>query len=214
MSTPLLLDSIAAFPAHRLRKTETIIVREDGTRYVEKQQTDGSVVAEEREPIPMPVKDMDKLNKPDKVIDKLYISAMEAAMNWPAIESEGITHVVNLAVQCADNYFPDKLQYHAVKLVDLSFADALKFIPDGVKFIDSAIEGGGAVLVHCQAGISRSSTFVAAYLMFKHNYTVEQALGIIRDARPIISPNPGFRRQLGEYEQRLKAERSAQGPKQ
>ena len=52
------------------------------------------------------------------------------------------------------------------------------------------------VLVHCMAGISRSVTIVAAYIVRKFKKTSEEALGQIRRKRSIINPNEGFIRQL------------------
>jgi protein-tyrosine phosphatase len=56
------------------------------------------------------------------------------------------------------------------------------------------------VYVHCEQGISRAPTIVAAYLMQKHKWTVKQALEFIRSKRPQINPNPGFRKYLAAHE--------------
>ncbi|WFC97488.1 hypothetical protein MYAM1_000202 [Malassezia yamatoensis] len=58
----------------------------------------------------------------------------------------------------------------------------------------------GSVLVHCQAGCSRSVTIVAAYLMWSRDLRVEQALHVIRRQRPIAEPNDGFKKQLQMYQ--------------
>jgi len=50
--------------------------------------------------------------------------------------------------------------------------------------------------VHCAAGISRSSSVVCAFLMATESLTFEQALEEVKKARPFVSPNMGFRRQL------------------
>jgi hypothetical protein len=48
-------------------------------------------------------------------------------------------------------------------------------------------------------GISRSATVVAAYLMFRHGLTPDEAITWLRICRPIINPNSGFREQLQDY---------------
>ena len=67
-------------------------------------------------------------------------------------------------------------------------------------FADNARDNGGKVLVHCHAGISRSATVCIAYLMYKNNFTLEQAFDHVRSRRGVISPNLNFMQQLQEFE--------------
>ena len=48
-------------------------------------------------------------------------------------------------------------------------------------------------------GISRSATVVCAYLIAEEGMTGPAAIDFVRERRPIICPNVGFRRQLDEY---------------
>jgi protein-tyrosine phosphatase len=64
------------------------------------------------------------------------------------------------------------------------------------KFIDESLEKDKTILIHCAAGISRSPTVLAYYLMVSRGINVGDALDIIRLARPTIGPNYGFRTQL------------------
>lgn len=59
------------------------------------------------------------------------------------------------------------------------------------------------MLVHCQAGISRSPTIVIAYLMKKFNLKLDDAYSQVRSKRPIISPNLVFYSQLMDYESKI-----------
>lgn len=59
--------------------------------------------------------------------------------------------------------------------------------------------GQGTVLVHCQAGISRSSTIVTAYLMRRNGISREEAFEMVRRVRGHVKPNAGFWDQLGVY---------------
>lgn len=66
--------------------------------------------------------------------------------------------------------------------------------------IKAALKRGSTVLVHCAAGISRSPTLVAAYLMLERGWTAEAALDFLGKRRIGIMPNHGFREALeGAY---------------
>nr|WP_049913063.1 dual specificity protein phosphatase [Halococcus thailandensis] len=50
----------------------------------------------------------------------------------------------------------------------------------------------GSVLIHCTAGISRSSTLVATMLAAEEQRKFDDALDIVRDARPHALPHPAL----------------------
>jgi dual specificity phosphatase 12 len=62
--------------------------------------------------------------------------------------------------------------------------------------IRNALAKGKRVLVHCSAGVSRSATLVAAYLMLERNLTAQGAINHIISRRDCANPNDGFRRKL------------------
>ena len=59
-----------------------------------------------------------------------------------------------------------------------------------------APRGGGGVLVHCHAGVSRSAAVVTAHVMRTRRLDPDEALAVVRAAHPAADPNPGFRTQL------------------
>jgi protein-tyrosine phosphatase len=52
------------------------------------------------------------------------------------------------------------------------------------------------VLVHCAAGVSRSASFVIAYIMKSRKIGFDEAYTFVKSKRPIITPNSGFVKQL------------------
>lgn len=64
-------------------------------------------------------------------------------------------------------------------------------------FVHKHVESGRNVLVHCAAGISRSTTLVLYYMLKYRGYkSVDEALEKVRERRPDANPNRGFLRVL------------------
>jgi dual specificity phosphatase 12 len=57
----------------------------------------------------------------------------------------------------------------------------------------------GGVLVHCYAGVSRSSSFVIAYMIKEFLLSYDDAKEKVKKHRPCIHPGDGFVRQLQHY---------------
>lgn len=72
-------------------------------------------------------------------------------------------------------------------------------------FIDSQVNAGNQVLIHCRAGQSRSATLLAAYIMKKTGCTAAEALNWIATKRPIIYPQQPFLDLLHAYEKELRS---------
>ena len=84
--------------------------------------------------------------------------------------------------------------------MDSETQDIKQYFDQSGKFIDDAIKNGGRVMVHCHAGISRSSSIILAYLIKYKNMSFDEALATAQKKREKINPNPGFVKQLKEYE--------------
>lgn len=84
-----------------------------------------------------------------------------------------------------------------INIKDTNDTDLLQYLDECTDFIH--LHKTGRVLVHCQAGASRSVAVVAAYLMRYHYLSLSQAMSCIRDARPLAWPNEGFMHQLQMY---------------
>jgi protein-tyrosine phosphatase len=62
----------------------------------------------------------------------------------------------------------------------------------------------GNVLIHCYAGMNRSATVTAAYLMTIKELTAQQAIDIIKKKKPETFTPMNFRPALKSYEELLK----------
>uniref|UniRef100_A0A0N5AXK6 Tyrosine-protein phosphatase domain-containing protein n=1 Tax=Syphacia muris TaxID=451379 RepID=A0A0N5AXK6_9BILA len=69
--------------------------------------------------------------------------------------------------------------------------------------IEEQRKSGGKVLIFCGMGISRSASFVVAYLMCIEKMTLHDAYKNVQRVRNIICPNVGFFKQMIELEYKL-----------
>jgi len=112
-------------------------------------------------------------------------------------------HNIGLVVNASKNipfYFKHILGYRVAVDDDPSEHETmLEFVPTAVQLIDDTVRMGRGVLVHCYAGIQRSSTVVAAYLMKTKHMTAVEAMRYIKDRKPeAFSPVPTFEHALDE----------------
>ena len=160
---------------------------------------------------------------------KLFLGSVLVAKDRARLQANKITHVVNAAreISCSfadDDHAPGApLTYLHLSLKD-DADDANALVKEDAKedgektapatfpifektnaFIDEACRPSknGAVLVHCQAGISRSAMLVMAYLMHKQDASLKQAWEAVKEKRHNAGPNETFIRVLQRYEEHL-----------
>lgn len=141
-----------------------------------------------------------------RILPRLYLSGEDAVKSKSNLKSNGITHILNLTTN-VENLFEPELNYKKIRVNDVSNEDMTHCFDQSIEFIQKAFEENetNRVLVHCNAGVSRSASVVIAYLLKTGQYSsFEQAYEFLRAARPAVSPNPGFIRQLKEFESRIK----------
>ncbi|KAJ6531270.1 protein-tyrosine phosphatase-like protein [Mycena capillaripes] len=134
----------------------------------------------------------------------IYLGPCSAASSKSFLTAKSITHVLSIGASPKENI--DGVVYHRVSLTDSPSSSISSVCDSASTIIDAALKSKnatGRIFIHCSAGISRSPTIVAAYLMKRHGMTLKAALGQIVRARPQVSPNPGFLGQLKELEMEL-----------
>ncbi len=124
------------------------------------------------------------------------------AQDLQILKATEITHVINIATGI-ENFFDSNFVYLKIEELDLPSVNLKKHFHRSSQFIRDAVNAGGKVFVHCNAGISRSSTVVIAYLMEYEGKSFLAALEHLKSVRPYARPNEGFCRQLEEFEAEL-----------
>ncbi|BFG37294.1 hypothetical protein CerSpe_235680 [Prunus speciosa] len=76
---------------------------------------------------------------------------------------------------------------------------------DVFDYFEDVREQGGRVFVHCCQGVSRSTSLVIAYLMWREGQSFDDAFQYVEAARGIADPNMGFACQLLQCQKRVHA---------
>ena len=139
----------------------------------------------------------------------LWIGSERDSQNVTAARRRGIGLVVN----CTRD-IPVRVPgvRHLRLPIDDSSNEAgtfLAHLPRIVSAIDHSLTKGRGVLVHCYAGVSRSASVVAAFLMYKEGLTPRAAMTRVRGAKPeTFGPTPNFERALDAFHDVLRSLRT------
>lgn len=83
--------------------------------------------------------------------------------------------------------------------MDVDNENLIQYFDETNDFIQQTYKAGGRILIHCQAGVSRSAAVLAACLMKSKKIKRDEALDIIKRKRSCIALNDGFMEQLDLY---------------
>ena len=137
-----------------------------------------------------------------EIIPNLYISSATPSQELHTLQQNGIRKIVNLTAvhPCL---FPDHIKYLHLPIQDMPGEDLLLILGTACDFIQRALDCSHGVLVHCSAGVSRSAAVCIAYLMKHSRLSLAEAYTRVKQARSVISPNPGFIEQLIKWEKQI-----------
>lgn len=145
------------------------------------------------------------IDEPSKITESIFQGGYESAKSKEKMIDLGITHIVTAGKYLSKD-FPKDFKYYSMEINDFSTENIEKYFEDVYDFIDNCISNGGKVLIHCAAGISRSTTVTCSYLIKKMKISFQEALKIVKAGRSIASPNYGFQKQLKNWELKLEFE--------
>ncbi|MFN8419008.1 MAG: dual specificity protein phosphatase [Anaerolineae bacterium] len=141
--------------------------------------------------------DLSAIPEVDHVADGVCISGYRATQYANELWQAGIRHVLKL--------------YDDIPFFPRHFTVLNNYIEDGepltkdklqrgVAFITEQVNAERPVLVMCAYGISRSSTFVLAYLLTR-GHTLRQAYDLLKQRHPQANPHPLLWKSLIEHYQ-------------
>lgn len=155
---------------------------------------------------------------PDYSIIKngIFIGNVHSVIGNYSTNDDDILSEINIKVVISalteeeyEDYMIGEQDFHNIEWIRLVIDDdkdekISQYFFEVHNIINKALVENKNVIVHCAAGISRSSSLVIAYLMIENRWSYEEAYNYVRSKRSIINPNIGFVKQLKALEYRLK----------
>ncbi|XP_031569241.1 serine/threonine/tyrosine-interacting protein-like isoform X2 [Actinia tenebrosa] len=141
-----------------------------------------------------------------EIVPRIYLGPYSAAMKskFDNLKAHSITHIVCIRQDIEANFvkpnFKNDFKYLILDVADLPTENIIKHFPQVKAFIDEGLSSAGNVLLHGNAGISRSAALMIAYIMETYGLSYRDAFQHVQQKRFCINPNEGFAHQLMEYE--------------
>nr|XP_057918139.1 dual specificity protein phosphatase 12 isoform X2 [Doryrhamphus excisus] len=132
----------------------------------------------------------------------LFIGTAADLNDKAALADASVTHILSVDSVDPGALLPEGCGYCSkwINVLDEAASDLLSHMDSCFLFIQEAVDGGGAALVHCHAGRSRSATIVTAYLMKRYQLGFVEAYQRLKNVKQDVQVNSGFEEQLCLYE--------------
>ncbi|MBM3904947.1 MAG: protein tyrosine phosphatase [Thaumarchaeota archaeon] len=122
-------------------------------------------------------------------------------INW--IQKQGVKSIVTMTEYGLPQAWIDGVQYLHVPTEDLTAPDIDK-IDSTVDYIAERIKNDEPVMVHCAAGIGRTGTILASYLIKYQKMSAQKAIELVRKERPGSIQSTSQEIAVSSYEKFLK----------
>lgn len=164
-----------------------------------------------------------------QITENIYMSNFELSLDVERLASNGISYVLYIGRRQKSRevialYKNSGIVAYQLALDDLLAAPLGRILSTAYSFIKHAVENRAKVLVHCDMGVSRSTSVLIYYYVrryylgtFLHKadithkmltgpLIVPKVLAHIKEMRPCVSPNRGFISCLIECEHAIRQE--------
>jgi cell division cycle 14 len=106
---------------------------------------------------------------------------------------------IKLVVRLNNPLYDSKVfEREGIEHVDMYFDDGSnpseEILREFIKRANEVISAGGAIAVHCKAGLGRTGVLIGAYLAYRHGFTASESIGFMRIMRPgcVVGPQQHF----------------------
>jgi len=156
-----------------------------------------------------------KTNQPiNEIIQNLYLGDIRAVIEPTILFKNNITAVISLLHKNEYSLFNEKNllniinkdNIYKIYINDYSTENIKKYFLPLCKIIEYYINNNLSIFIHCNKGISRSTTIILAYLLYK-GYDSSYVYKFVKNKRSCIYPNYGFIQSLNLWNEELKKQK-------
>jgi dual specificity phosphatase 12 len=160
-------------------------------------------------------------NTVSHIFANIFISGLSASMNPDILKRYNIKFILFLNEETKPEELMEMYEHMGIihkeiSIGDLPTSNISQHFGEVIRFINKYISSKkGNILIHCTMGVSRACTALLVYMLYRHyNRAIADrkypkgeilpgAISFIKARRPFCQPNPGFLKQLEEYEDYL-----------
>lgn len=137
-------------------------------------------------------------NKPVCIIAEwLYLGAQDC-VDADIFAKHSIRNCLSVGIEAPHRVA--NVRHTFIPCLDVPETNLVAVLDQTDDYLDDIKRSGDRVLVHCNAGVSRSTSIVIGYLMRRIGYTYADAHHVVKSKRPCCRPNKGFEIQLQQIE--------------
>ncbi len=147
----------------------------------------------------------------NEIIPNLYLGSVEASRDRDFIYSNNISVIVNCSKDILNTYdlnllkpieeAPKEVQdwlyqnsyyvkYYRIPIddsgKDKDITEFYNYVIQLLSKIKKEYELGKKILIHCQAGVQRSASFVCAFLMYYQNVSLQKSISYLLEKKPNV----------------------------
>ena len=143
----------------------------------------------------------------NEIIDNLWVGNRVSSTNKEFLIKNNIKLIINCSRHLKFTNLPNivkkRIDVHddrSMRTNDIIYEN----LDNAIDKIEDNLVNGKGVLIHCKAGMQRSATIVAAYLMKTRNLNKKDAIKLIKSKRIItFLPDAHYDKLLDKYENEL-----------
>lgn len=176
----------------QLKHTVTIITRTDGSKVCDDGTTQTEIDSKNNYGF---VVDTSPDRIPACILDNFLYLGSQDCVDPEIVGNHKITHILSVGIPMPEGNFNEITSMY-VPALDLPETVLTEILLTSNRFIGAAKEQNGKVLVHCNAGVSRSASVVIGYLIMDCGFSFDEAYDLVKMKRSCVRPNDGFLNQL------------------